>query len=166
MTKSATLDTSQSDTAKRHKPGVVSLYLTATQWVDYLQPALNMVFRLWLAKVFFMSGLTKIQSWSTTLMLFEYEYAVPVLNFRVAAVLATGAELVFPVLLVLGLAGRFSAAGLFVLNFVAAIAYPDISPAGINDHYFWGAMLLVLMAYGPGKLSVDHLIKTMIEKRR
>lgn len=134
---------------------LVKFYVKATHWVDLTQPLLNLAFRLYLAKVFFYAGLTKIKTWDSTLMLFEYEYSVPILPFDVAACLATIAELVFPVLLVLGLAGRFSAGALFVLNLVAAISYPDISPAGINDHYFWGAMLLVLTVYGPGKLSVD-----------
>jgi putative oxidoreductase len=134
---------------------LANVYLMLTRWVDHTQPLLNLAFRLYLANVFFKAGLTKIKTWDSTLMLFEYEYAVPVLRFDVAAYLATGAELLLPVLLVLGLAGRVSAVGLFVLNVVAAISYPDISPAGINDHYFWGAMLLILTVYGPGKISVD-----------
>ncbi len=134
-------------------------YLQLTHWVDQTQDVLNLVFRLYLAKVFFMAGLTKIKSWDTTLMLFEYEYAVPVLPFGIAAYLATAAELVLPVLLVLGLAGRFGASGLFIVNYIAAISYPDISPAGINDHYFWGTMLLVIMVYGPGKLSLDRWLQ-------
>ena len=138
---------------------IASFYLHCTRWVDLTQPLLNLAFRIYLAKVFFYAGLTKIKSWDSTLMLFEYEYSVPVVPFDVAAYLATAAELVFPVLLVLGLAGRFSAGALFVLNLVAAISYPDISPAGINDHYFWGAMALVLIIYGPGKISVDAWIQ-------
>lgn len=143
-----------------------NLYLTITRWVDLTQPLLNLAFRLYLAKVFFMAGLTKIKSWDTTLMLFEYEYSVPLFPFDFAAYSATFAELVFPVLLVLGLAGRFSAAGLFVLNIVAAISYPDISPAGVNDHYFWGAMLLMLCIYGPGKASVDAWLKQKFFSRQ
>ena len=134
---------------------LANVYLMLTRWVDHTQPLLNLAFRLYLANVFFKAGLTKIKTWDSTLMLFEYEYAVPVLRFDVAAYLATGAELLLPVLLVLGLAGRVSAVSLCVLNVVAAISYPDISPAGINDHYFWGAMLLILTVYGPGKISVD-----------
>jgi len=165
MSNSAVLEANESLAEPNKKKSFITPYLIATQWVDYLQPALNLLFRFWVAKVFFMSGLTKIKSWDTTLMLFEYEYAVPLIDFKMAAFLATGAELLFPVLLLLGLAGRFSAVVLFILNIVAAISYPDISPGGVNDHYFWGAMLLVLIAYGPGKLSIDQLIKSAVAKR-
>lgn len=165
MPHAAALENNENLTEPNKHKSISSLYLVATQWVDYLQPVLNLLFRFWVAKVFFMSGLTKIKSWDTTLMLFEYEYAVPLIDFKLAALLATGAELLFPVLLLIGLAGRFSAVALFILNIIAAISYPDISPGGINDHYFWGAMLLVLFAYGPGKISVDQVIKSVIAKR-
>ena len=138
---------------------IAPAYWQLTQWVNDTQEVLSLVFRLYLAKVFFMAGWTKIASWETTLMLFEYEYSVPVLAPALAAYLATFAELFFPLLLVLGLAGRFSAVALFILNVVAAISYPDISPAGINDHYFWGAMLLVITMFGPGKVSLDYWIQ-------
>ena len=132
-----------------------ALYLLITNWVDKSQILMIIFFRLYIAKIFFLAGLTKIKSFDTTLMLFEYEYNVPLIPFNVAAYLSTFAEILFPILLVLGLAGRFSAGALFVLNIVAAISYPDISPGGVNDHYFWGTMLLVLVMFGPGKLSVD-----------
>ncbi len=136
-----------------------ALYLKITHGVDYSQIAVSLLFRLYLANVFFSSGLTKIKTWDSTLGLFEYEYAVPLIPFQLAAYMATFAELVFPVLLAVGFASRFSAAALFILNWVAAISYPDLSPAGLNDHYFWGAMLLVLFSYGPGKLSLDHCLR-------
>jgi len=132
-----------------------AIYLLLTSWVDKSQILMITLFRLYMAKIFFLAGLTKIKSFDTTLMLFEYEYNVPLIPFNVAAYLSTFAEILFPILLVLGLAGRFSAGALFVLNIVAAISYPDISPGGVNDHYFWGTMLLVLVMFGPGKLSVD-----------
>ncbi len=126
--------------------------------IGYLTPLLDLGMRLWVARVFWNSGLTKIQSWDTTLMLFEYEYAVPVLPFNVAAIMATGAELIVPVMLVFGIGTRGGALALFVLNYVAATAYPDISPAGLKDHYLWGALLAVTFFHGPGKLSVDHFL--------
>lgn len=126
--------------------------------IGYLTPLLDLGMRLWVARVFWNSGLTKIQSWETTLMLFEYEYAVPVIPFNVAAILATGVELIVPVMLVFGVGTRGGALALFVLNYVAATAYPDISPAGLKDHYLWGALLAVTFFHGPGMLSVDHFL--------
>ena len=92
-------------------------------------------------------------------MLFSYEYSVPLLSPVIAAYLAIAAELVLPVLLVVGLAGRLTAFSLFIFNFVAAISYPDISDAGLRDHIAWGIILLLLSGYGAGKLSLDQLIK-------
>ncbi len=137
---------------------MVSLVNKAIAGITVLTPLLDLWLRLWVARVFWNSGLTKIQSWDTTLMLFEYEYSVPVLPFNVAAILATGVELVAPVLLLLGLGSRGGALALFALNYVAAIAYPDISPAGLKDHYMWGIMLMVIFFHGPGKLSLDHIL--------
>lgn len=126
--------------------------------LDALQPLLLLGLRLWVAKVFFMSGLTKIQSWQSTVALFRYEYTVPLLPPAPAAWLATVTELGIPVLLVLGLVGRPAALVLLVFNFVALYSYPDISPAGVKDHWLWGMMLLVVVVFGPGRLSLDHLI--------
>jgi len=136
-----------------------SLYLLLTRWVDKSQVVLLVLLRLYIAKIFFLAGLTKIKSWDTTLMLFEYEYNVPVIPFDIAAYLSTFAELFFPALLAIGLAGRFSAGALFILNIVAAISYPDLSPGGVNDHYFWGTILGILVFYGPGKLAIDAWIQ-------
>lgn len=123
-----------------------------------VKPLLLLGFRLYVAQVFFMSGLTKIQSWSSTLSLFEYEYNVPIIPPQIAAYMATAGELMLPVMLVVGLFSRPAALGLFVLNLVAAISYPDISIAGEKDHIIWGAMLAVIFAFGPGSLSIDKLL--------
>ncbi len=123
-----------------------------------LKPLLLLGFRLYVAQVFFMSGLTKIQSWSSTLSLFEYEYNVPVIPPQIAAYMATAGELMLPVMLVVGLFSRPAALGLFALNVVAAISYPDISIAGEKDHIIWGTMLAVIFAFGPGNLSIDKLL--------
>ena len=130
-------------------------------WLDeqILAPAVNLVLRLWVAKVFFWSGLTKIESMDTTLMLFEYEYEVPLLPPDIAAYAGTAAELVLPVLLVLGLGGRFAAVALFVFNIVAVISYPSLNATGMVWHYAWGLALLPAMLYGPGTLSIDYWIR-------
>jgi putative oxidoreductase len=127
--------------------------------LDYLSPLLDLGIRLWVADVFWKSGLTKIASWDNTVLLFENEYSVPLLSPEVAAALGTFTELVFPVFLVLGFGGRFAAFVLFVFNYIAVISYPDLNPAGLKDHMYWGILLLVLLFHGPGKISVDHFIK-------
>lgn len=123
--------------------------------LDFLSPVLDLGVRLYLANIFWKSGLNKLQSWDTTLALFENEYQVPLLSPYAAALLGTGAELVLPVLLAAGLAGRFAALALFVFNIVAVISYPDLSEAGLKDHFYWGVLLLVPLLHGPGKLSLD-----------
>ncbi|MGH8717913.1 MAG: DoxX family protein [Burkholderiales bacterium] len=127
-------------------------------WLDWASPALDLVIRLWLAEIFFKSGLTKIASWDTTLALFDGEYQVPLLPPTLAAYLGTGVELIFPVLLALGLATRFSSLTLFVFNWIAVISYPDLSEVGFKDHLYWGLLLLVPLLNGPGKVSLDFLI--------
>jgi putative oxidoreductase len=124
-----------------------------------LAPLADIVLRVWVAIVFFKSGLTKLQSLDTTIMLFTYEYQVPLLPPAVAAYLGTAAELVLPVLLILGLLGRVSATGLFFFNIVAAISYPEISEAGIRDHIVWGMLLLVLLSSKTPLLSLDYFLQ-------
>ena len=131
-------------------------YISASKGIDFLSPLLDLALRIWVAKVFFMSGLTKIQSWDTTIMLFQYEYNVPILSPILAAYMGTAAELTLPVLLLAGFLSRPTALALFVFNIVAAISYADISPAGINQHVMWGVMLAVTFFHGAGKISIDH----------
>jgi len=133
--------------------------MTAIKGLDFLSPAVDLAARLWLADVFWKSGLTKIASWQTTQMLFNFEYHVPLLPPNVAAVLATSVELGGSVLLAFGLASRFGTAALFILNFTAAISYPELSESGLRDHIFWGILLTLFLFHGPGKLSIDHWLR-------
>ena len=127
--------------------------------VDKLQPLFALALRLYVARVFFASGLIKIMSWNSTLALFANEFHVPVLSPAAAAYAGTAAELGLPVLLALGLGTRFAAIALFVFNLVAVISYPDLSDAGLKDHMLWGALLLVTLVYGPGKVAVDYWLQ-------
>lgn len=135
---------------------VFTLYARFERVLQTLSPAIDLATRLYIAWVFFKSGLLKIQSWESTLALFEYEFAVPLLTPAVAAYLGTAAELVLPVLLALGLAGRFAALALFAFNLVAVISYPDLSDVGRQHHLYWGMLLAMLAVHGPGLLSVDR----------
>jgi len=129
-------------------------------------PIADLVVRLWVAMVFFKSGLTKIQSWDTTVLLFTNEYHVPLLSPEIAAVLGTATELVAPVFLALGLGARGAAAVLFLFNIVAVISYPELEAAGREQHYLWGILLLVTLAHGPGALSLDRLLSRLITRLR
>ena len=124
--------------------------------LEWLRPLAQLGARIYVGSVFFRSGLTKIHDWGTTLALFQDEYMVPLLNSSVAAYLATGAELVFPVLLVAGLFGRFAAVGLSVLNIVALISLMDVPDTALMGHAFWGSLLGFIVLWGPGVLSVDR----------
>ena len=118
--------------------------------------------RLFVAKAFFWSGLTKIRDWDITLALFQDEYKVPLLSPELAAYAGTAGELVLPVLLALGLGGRFAAAGLSVVNVVAVLSLSEIAPAALLQHQLWGVMLLGVLLFGAGRLSVDAWLARFI----
>ena len=128
----------------------VRVYCGASNLLDKLQPILLLGFRLYVARVFFMSALTKIHDWSITVALFTDECHVPVLSPAVAALLGTTTELSMPVLLALGLATRLGA------------ALPDIA---VKDHILWGTMLVVVLLFGPGKISLDRLLDQRVARR-
>ncbi len=123
--------------------------------LDNARPVAALIARAYLAQVFFLSGLTKLRDWDTTLLLFTEEYRVPLLSPGVAAVMGTAGELVLPVLLLFGLAGRFAALGLSVVNAVAVISLAEIAPAALQQHITWGVLLAALSLYGMGWWSVD-----------
>jgi putative oxidoreductase len=123
--------------------------------LGHLQAPAALAARIFVGMAFFRSGLTKIADWDTTLALFADEYHVPLLPTEVAAVAGTFGELFFPVLLILGLFGRFSALSLSVVNIVAVLSLAEIAPAALQQHQFWGSLLLGLVLWGPGKWSVD-----------
>ena len=138
----------------------LAFWTSVTQTLDLAQPLAALLARLYVAQVFFLSGLTKIRDWETTVSLFTDEYKVPYLSQELAALLGTAGELVLPVLLVLGLTGRFAALGLFVVNAIAVISLSEIAPAALQQHITWGVLLALLAIYGCGKWALDHwLIK-------
>ncbi len=138
---------------------LVQLYQQAIGHWTYLTPVFDLAVRLYVSWVFFRSGLVKIQSWDSTLALFENEFSVPLLPSDLAATMAAATELSIPVFLALGLFSRPAAMVLFVFNAIAVISYPDMSPAGVNQHYLWSALMLVTVFHGAGKLSLDSWIK-------
>jgi putative oxidoreductase len=142
---------------------LVDHYRRAIVALEALQPAAQLAARLYVAKVFFWSGLTKLRDWDITVALFTDEYHVPLLPPEAAALLGTAGELVLPVLLALGLAGRFAALGLSVVNIVAVISLAEIAEPALMQHVFWGSLLLALLLWGPGRWSLDRAIVPRLE---
>jgi putative oxidoreductase len=125
-----------------------------------LQPALLLVLRVYVSWQFLKSGWLKLRDWETTQYMFQEEYRVPLLSPGIAAVLGTAGELVFPSLLIAGLLSRYAAAGLTAVNFVAVVSYTHVLmsegfEAALGQHYLWGLMILVVLLFGPGRLSLD-----------
>jgi len=136
--------------------------LVLTSLADHLQSLALLALRLYVSSVFFRAGVIKVSDWGATLALFHDEYKVPLLPPDVAACVGAFGELAFPVLITLGLAGRFGAAGLFIVNAMAVISYPQLwgfdCPAAIHMHFVWGTILAALVLFGPGRLSVDAVV--------
>lgn len=128
---------------------------TVRRGLEALQAPALLLARVHVGLVFFRSGLTKLADWDTTLALFENEYAVPLLPPHWAAWAGTTGELLLPLLLWLGLAGRFGAAGLSVVNVVAVLSLAEMAPAALGQHQLWGVLLAVLVLWGPGAWSAD-----------
>lgn len=121
---------------------------------------LLLVARLGIAAIFFLSGRTKVDGLLTindsARSLFETEYHVPLLSPEVAVHLATYAEHLLPILLVLGLFTRAAALGLLGMTLVIQLfVYPDAWPT----HLSWSAILLPIVAYGAGSLSLDRALR-------
>ena len=144
---------------------LAGLYCAVARVVDKLRPLLLLGFRLYVARVFFLSGLTKIRDWSITVALFTDEYHVPVLSPAVAAALGTATELSMPVLLALGVGSRFAAGVLFIFNIVAVVSYQALPDNAVKDHILWGTMLLVLTICGPGQIAVDAWLERRFARR-
>lgn len=165
MTSMATPMTTAIGARRSPAARVAALYAKAAGLLQAASPLADLALRLYVANVFWVSGLAKVQSWETTLQLFEYEYRVPLLPPALAAYAGAFTELFFPVLLALGLGGRLAAAVLFVFNIIAVISYPDLNAAGLAQHKVWGLMLLVLVLHGPGALSCDRLLRNRFRTR-
>jgi putative oxidoreductase len=130
----------------------------------------TLVARFSIAAVFWNSGQTKVQGFALNIVrgefdlgwprlsdsvvdLFADEYKVPILSPQIAAPMAAVAEHVFPLLILIGLATRLSSLALLFMTLVIQVF---VYPGAYATHGTWAAVLLYLMVYGPGRLSIDH----------
>lgn len=122
--------------------------------MDQARPLMLLIIRLWIAKIFFSAGLVKIADFDTTIALFHDEYMVPLIPPVFAAVMATIFELSCPVLLTGGLLTRLAALPLLGMTAVIQFTYDQNI-----QHFFWAVLLGTLIAFGGGRLSLDHWLK-------
>ncbi|WP_448956091.1 DoxX family protein [Labrys neptuniae] len=165
--------TATSSTADGGVQQLVHLAAKANALIQAIaQPSLvQLVMRIALAVPFWRSGILKwdgflrlndtaVYLFSDTFMLHlpggPYPFPAP----AVVAFLSGCAEITLPILLVLGFATRFAALGLLIMTLIVELTVPD----GWPIHITWAAMALSLMAWGPGKLSVDHCIGSFMKK--
>ena len=118
-----------------------------------LGPLVDLAIRLWLAQIFFVSGVLKTTNWDVTVFLYTHEHPVPGLDPPTAAAIGTGIELICPILLAFGLGTRIAAIPLLLTTAFLQLTYKELT-----DHLYWMALLGFLVLRGPGALSLDHFI--------
>lgn len=129
--------------------------------LDRLQAPFLLGVRLWVSWQFLKSGWLKLRDWDSTLFLFQEEYRVPLLSPELAAVAGTFGEVLFPLLLAFGLFSRLAAIGLSAVNVLAVVSYSHVLlasgfEAALAQHYLWGLMLLTVVIFGAGSLSLQR----------
>lgn len=134
---------------------ILNIYYTLTQALEtWLLPLFDLFVRLWIASIFWRSGVLKFQSWETTLTLFTYEHPVPLFSPEAAAFFGTVFELSCPVLLAFGFLTRLAALPLILMTVVIQLNYMHIV-----EHYYWVILLTYLLLKGPGALSIDYVLR-------
>ena len=138
----------------------VDLSFRINRLLELISPAVDLIARIYVARIFILSGWSKLSDWDSTLFLFMSEYHVPLLPPVLAAVMGTAGELVFSIMLALGVFTQAAALGLFMVNAMAVISYYSElsgSPAAIRDHLEWGIILAGLMVNTSHLLSFDRI---------
>jgi putative oxidoreductase len=145
--------------AARYEPAMVRIIQRGIAVLDcFPYWLIALAARVFPAAVFWQSGHTKVAGWHlkpSAVSLFENEYQLPHIDPTIAAYVSAFSEHFFPILLVIGLATRFSALALLCMTAVIEIF---VYPAAWPTHGVWATCFLVLIARGPGWLSLDHLI--------
>lgn len=122
---------------------------------------IQLMARLSIGGVFWSSGMSKIASWQSTIVLFRQEYRVPLLPPEIAATLAASVELTTPILLLLGLFSRVATLPMLGMAFVIQTF---VYPQDWIEHLGWATFLLLILTRGPGPISLDYFIAKWLEK--
>lgn len=137
-------------------PTIVGRLDAARTAASHFPPSiLELGMRVAVGATFFRSGMNKLQSFDTAIVLFREEYRLPLLPPEIAAYMGTAVELSAPVLLVLGLFARLGAAALLTMTLVIQFL---VYPANWPEHLMWASILAYVLTRGPGALSIDRAI--------
>ena len=124
----------------------------------YFTPFLLLGIRFLIAQIFFESGRSKLSNFDSTVYLFEYEYMVPLLNPIIGAYTTTFFEIACAALIMFGLGTRFATLPLIAITLVIQFLVLQN-----HDHFFWLAMLVTVLIYGPGYFSLDNVVRRQVE---
>jgi len=142
--------------------GFFNIFLKTT---SVFSPFMLLILRLWIAHIFWVSGILKIEDFDNTIALFRDEYQVPLLPPVFVAVMGTIFEISCPILLTLGLGVRFATLPLLAMTAVIQFTYDQNI-----QHAYWAMLLGTILCFGAGKFSADYLIKkrfgSLLEKKR
>lgn len=148
-----------------------SLYSKLIKLSDMtLAHVLNLGIRLWMANIFFKSGMLRYQDWAngqwdSQVEAFTEYHPIPGVDPQLAAIGGTVGELALPVMLALGLFTRIGAGGLLVMTLVIQYLVPVDYGVSNPEHYYWMLLLMVPMLHGGGLLSVDGLAQKFLCKK-
>lgn len=123
-----------------------------------LIPIADLSVRIWVGLIFWNAGIHKIFNINATVWLFNNEYMVPLISPTFVAYVSVGLDLVFAVLLIIGLFGRLSALVLLTLNILAMIFYKQLGAGAFAWHELLSLLLFISLAHGPGKIALDQFV--------
>ncbi|MDX1950021.1 MAG: DoxX family protein [Rickettsiales bacterium] len=128
-----------------------NLFIKYSEKTEHL---LLLVARLWIANIFWKSGILKFNDFETAVFLFTEEHPVPFLPAEFAAISAIIFELGCPILLALGFASRLAVLPLIVMTLVIQFTYLEH-----NDHFYWIMLLGFILVRSAGFFSLDYFLK-------
>ncbi len=128
---------------------------------NYLSQILLLTIRIWIGLVFVKSGLTKIANFDQTISLFAYEYNLPLVSPKIAALSATFFGLSCGGSIILGFLTRITAVPLLIMTIVIqSLVFQN------DEHFYWGFLLLSLISFGPGKISLDKFLSRFCSEKK
>ena len=136
----------------------IALIISPFLWLlNLLIPIGDLIARVWVAQIFLLDGWYKYQNLQSTVKIFAHHYFI---SPTVTAIIIIIAEILLPILLILGLGGRFIILLFLIFNILTMYSYNFIwTPEGaatLNQQMAWAMLLMLLMLHGSGKISIDH----------